>query len=68
VDITLIEEKDRVYVDNWGWNYSVTGIDIWLQRYTTPFLLQFYLVSMSRVSSLAKTFPEKHFKLETKLI
>jgi hypothetical protein len=41
----MIEEKDRIYIDNWGWNYSVTGIDIWLNRYTTPFLLQFYLPS-----------------------
>ena len=41
----MLEEKDKIYVDNWGWNYSVTGIDIWLQRYTTPFLLQFYLPS-----------------------
>ena len=41
----MIEEKDRVYNDNWGWNYSVTGIDIWLNRYRTPFLLQFYLPS-----------------------
>ena len=26
-------------------NYSVTGIDVWLTRNTTPFLLQFYLPS-----------------------
>jgi len=36
----MIEEKNKLFVDNWGWNYSVTGIDIWLKRYTTPFLLQ----------------------------
>ena len=33
-------------MDNWGWNYSVTGVDISLNRYTTPFLLQFYLPSV----------------------
>jgi hypothetical protein len=26
-------------------NFSVTGIDIWLSRTTSPFLLQFYLPS-----------------------
>ena len=41
----MIEDKDKIYIDNWGWKYSVTGIDIWLKRNPTPYLLQFYLPS-----------------------
>ena len=39
--MTMLEDRDKIYVDDWGWNYSVTGVDIWLERYTTPFLLPF---------------------------
>jgi hypothetical protein len=41
----LITPPDKIYLDSWGWNYTLTGLDIWLSRYRTPFLLQFYLPS-----------------------
>ena len=43
--MTIIPDPDRVIVWLPTENFSVTGIDIWLSRTTTPFLLQFYLPS-----------------------
>ena len=45
MDVTMIKPEDKYSIDSWGWNYTLTGIDIWLNRYKTPFLLQFYLPS-----------------------
>ena len=39
-DVVMIPDSDRSFM-----NYSVTGIDIWLTRNKTPFLLQFYFPS-----------------------
>ena len=41
----MITPEDKLFIDNWGWNYTLTGVDIWFNRYRTPFLLQFYLPS-----------------------
>jgi len=41
----MIPEDERIVVWSPTENLSVTGIDIWLARKTTPFLLQFYVPS-----------------------
>jgi hypothetical protein len=45
INVTIIPDPDRIIVWLPTENFSVTGIDIWLTRTTTPFLLQFYLPS-----------------------
>ena len=41
----MIPEAERVLVWLPTENFSVAGIDVWLTRTTSPFLLQFYLPS-----------------------
>ena len=41
----MIPNKEKTVIWSPIENYSVTGIDIWLSRTTSPFLLQFYLPS-----------------------
>jgi len=45
VDISELEEKDKVYKDEEGLNYTVTGMYVLLYRYKAPFILHFYLPS-----------------------
>ena len=45
INVTLLPDAERVIVWLPTENFSLTGIDVWLSRTTTPFLLQFYLPS-----------------------
>jgi len=40
IEIEMIDDAETVVSDTWGWNYSVTGIVIHLDRYKAPFILQ----------------------------
>lgn len=45
INVAMVPEDETIVVWSPTENLSVTGIDIWLSRKTTPFLLQFYLPS-----------------------